>query len=256
MPIQTTSNGFDLVLDEKLLLRHRSDAPCLFVGQGDARMDMYRGNFDIEDYVVERTPLAHAVVSGSDVAFSAAPGQPVRLVLRVSGGDSDLAIAFQTEDASLNRIWLRVPAEQGEHVWGGGEQMSYFDMRGRRFPLWTSEPGVGRDKSTEITFKADVSGKSGGDYWNTNYPQPTFLSSRRYALHVETTAYSAFDFRRADFHELEVWAVPDRIELTARPTFISLVESMSERFGRQPPLPEWVYGGAIIGLKDGANSFE
>jgi len=166
MPIQTTSNGFDLVLDGKLLMRHRSDEPCLFVGQGDARMDMYRGNFDIEDYVVERTPLAHAVVSGSDVAFSAAPGQPVRLVLRVSGGDSDLAIAFQTEDTSLNRIWLRIPAEQGEHVWGGGEQMSYFDMRGRRFPLWTSEPGVGRDKTTEITFKSDVTGKSGGDYWN------------------------------------------------------------------------------------------
>ncbi|ANY78529.1 alpha-glucosidase [Microvirga ossetica] len=256
MPIQTTSNGFDLVLDGKLLLRHRSDAPCLFVGQGDARMDMYRGNFDIEDYVIERTPLAHAVVSGSDIAFSAAPGQPVRLGLRVSGGDSDLAIAFRTEDASLNRIWLRVPAEQGEHVWGGGEQMSYFDMRGRRFPLWTSEPGVGRDKTTEITFKSDVTGKSGGDYWNTNYPQPTYLSSRRYALHVETTAYSAFDFRKDDFHEVEIWAVPERIEFTSRPTFVALVEAMSERFGRQPPLPDWVYGGAIIGLKDGANSLD
>jgi sulfoquinovosidase len=256
MPIQMTSNGFDLVLDGKVLLRHRSDAPCLFVGQGDARMDMYRGNFDIEDYVIERTPLAHAVVSGSDIAFSTASGQPVRLVLRVSGGDSDVAIAFRTEDASLNRIWLRIPAEQGEHVWGGGEQMSYFDMRSRRFPLWTSEPGVGRDKTTEITFKSDVTGKSGGDYWNTNYPQPTYLSSRRYALHVETTAYSAFDFRNDDFHEVEIWAVPERIELTARPTFIALVEAMAERFGRQPPLPDWVYGGAIIGLKDGANSFD
>ena len=134
--------------------------------------------------------------------------------------------------------------------------MSYFDMRGRRFPLWTSEPGVGRDKTTEITFKSDVTGKSGGDYWNTNYPQPTYLSSRRYALHVETTAYSAFDFRQEDFHEIEIWAVPERIEFTSRPTFVALVEAMSERFGRQPPLPDWVYGGAIIGLKDGANSFE
>ncbi len=69
---------------------------------------------------------------------------------------------------STNRVWLRLVAESDEHVWGGGEQMSYFDMRGRRFPLWTSEPGVGRDKSTEITFKADVTGKSGGDYYNTN----------------------------------------------------------------------------------------
>jgi alpha-glucosidase len=256
MQIQTTTSGFDLVLDGRLILRHRSDAPCLFVGQGDARMDMYRGNFDIEDYIIERTPLAHAVMSGTEIAFSAAPDQPVRVMLNVSGDGQNAVVAFHSADPSINRVWLRVKADKDEHVWGGGEQMSYFDMRGRRFPLWTSEPGVGRDKSTEITFKADVSGKSGGDYWNTNYPQPTFLSSRRYALHVETTAYSAFDCRRADFHELEVWAVPDRIELTARPTFISLVESMSERFGRQPPLPEWVYGGAIIGLKDGASSFE
>ncbi|WP_262268553.1 alpha-glucosidase [Microvirga yunnanensis] len=256
MQIHTTADGFDLILDGRPILRHRGDAPCLFVGQGDARMDMYRGNFDIEDYVIERTPLAHAVVSGAAIAFSAAPGQPVRVTLELSGDDRTGAIAFRAEDAALNRIWLRVQAEPGEHVWGGGEQMSYFDMRGRRFPLWTSEPGVGRDKTTEITFKADVTGRSGGDYWNTNYPQPTFLSSRRYALHVETTAYSAFDFRRGDFHEIEIWAVPERIELTARPTFAALVEAMAERFGRQPPLPEWVYGGAIIGLKDGANSFE
>ncbi|MBM6580717.1 alpha-glucosidase [Microvirga sp. BT689] len=256
MRIQTNPDGFDLVLDGRLMLRHRSDTPCLFVGQGDARMDMYRGNFDIEDYVIERTPLVHAVVSGSEIAFSAAPGQPARLTLQASVDGRDGIIAFQTDDASINRVWLRVEAEEREHVWGGGEQMSYFDMRGRRFPLWTSEPGVGRDKTTEITFKADITGRSGGDYWNTNYPQPTYLSSRHYALHVETTAYSAFDFRREDFHEIEVWAVPERIELTARPTFISLVEAMAERFGRQPPLPDWVYGGAIIGLKDGANSFE
>jgi sulfoquinovosidase len=239
MQILTTDGGFDLVHDGRLILRHRSDAPCLFVGQGDARMDMYRGNFDIEDYVIERTPLAHAVVSGSDIAFSAAPGQPVRLILQVSGDDRNGAVTFRTEDSALNRIWIRIHAEQGEHVWGGGEQMSYFDMRGRRFPLWTSEPGVGRDKTTEITFKADVSGKSGGDYWNTNYPQPTYLSSRRYALHVETTAYSAFDFRRGDFHEVEIWAVPNGsssrlgrpISLSSRPCPIASVASRRCRNG-------------------------
>ncbi|WP_457093500.1 alpha-glucosidase [Microvirga sp. P5_D2] len=256
MQIQTTPKGFDFLLDGRHILRHRGDAPCLFVGHGEARMDMYRGNFDIEDYVVERVPLAHAVVSGSEIAFSAAAGQPVRIILNLSGDGRNAVVAFHAPDHSINRIWLRVEAEVGEHVWGGGEQMSYFDMRGRHFPLWTSEPGVGRDKTTDITFKSDVTGKSGGDYWNTNYPQPTYLSSRRYAMHVETTAYSAFDFRRNGFHEIEVWAVPERIEITARPTFLSLVEAMSERFGRQPPLPEWVYGGAIIGLKDGANSFE
>ncbi len=192
-----------------------------------------------------RFPTREVSLTGEEfeIALSAAPGLPARLTLVISGGDRDGAIFFNTSDPSINRIWLRVVADEDEHVWGGGEQMSYFDMRGRRFPLWTSEPGVGRDKSTEITFRADVAGKAGGDYWSTNYPQPTYMSSRRYALHVATTAYSAFDFRQAGFHEIEIWAVPDHIELTARPIFASLVEALSERFGRQPPLPEWVYGG-------------
>ena len=29
--------------------------------------------------------------------------------------------------------------------------MSYFALNGRAFPMWTSEPGVGRDKSTALT---------------------------------------------------------------------------------------------------------
>jgi sulfoquinovosidase len=256
MQIQTTPGGFDLVLDGKVLLCHRSSAPCLYVGRGEPRIDMYRGNFDIEDYVAERTPLAHAVVADDEIVFAATEGQPARMTLRFASAGRGCLVRFKTTDGSINRIWLRLPAEKDEHVWGGGEQMSYFDMRGRRFPLWTSEPGVGRDKTSEITFKADVAGRAGGDYWNTNYPQPTYVSSRRYALHVETTAYSAFDFRHEGFHEIEVWAVPDQIELMAGRTFADLVEALSERFGRQPPLPEWVYRGAIIGLKDGVRSFE
>lgn len=251
MQLNQIPGGFTLVLNDLEILRHTEAAPALFVGHGEERMDMYRGNFDIEDYVVERTPLGHVDIAGDRIEFSAAPGLPARFAITIKGNH----LLTQSLDASINRVWIRVTAEAGEHVWGGGEQMSYFDMRGRKFPLWTSEPGVGRDKSTEITFKADVTGKSGGDYYNTNYPQPTYISSRRYALHVETTAYSVFDFRRDGFHEIEIWAVPERLELFAAPRFVELVGTLSTRFGRQPELPEWVYEGAILGLKDGENSF-
>ena len=111
---------------------------------------MYRGNFDIEDYLIERTALRHAEVSGDSITLSSAPGQAPRLRLTLDCS----AMRLTALDDTVNRLWLRVVAETDEHVWGGGEQMSYFDLRGRRFPLWTSEPGVGRDKTTEITFKA------------------------------------------------------------------------------------------------------
>ncbi|MGU3576175.1 alpha-glucosidase [Brucellaceae bacterium C25G] len=251
MQLHQTANGFKITLGDRVIFNHSTENPSLYAGRGIERMDMYRGNFDIEDYVVERVALSHASLNGDAISFAAFEGAAPVLSVVLQNNE----LHFTSHDAGINRIWLRVPSEKNEHVWGGGEQMSYFDMRGRRFPLWTSEPGVGRDKTTEITFQSDVQNKAGGDYYNTNYPQPTYISSQRYALHVETTAYSVFDFRHDDFHEIEIWAVPEKIELFASDNFKSLVGDLSLRFGRQPELPDWVYQGAIIGLKDGENSF-
>lgn len=256
MIVREVDGGFDLVLGGCVVLRHRPGAPCLFVGHGTPSVTMHRGNFDIADRVDERVALRHASVRGSRVEFRAEPRGGRVLALDVSGADKDGHLRFTAVRRDLNRFWLRVQAEPGEHVWGGGEQMSYLDLRGRRFPLWTSEPGVGRDKTTAITWEADVSGHAGGDYWTTNYPQPTFLSSRRYALHVDTTAYAAFDFRDPAFHDVEVWEVPARVELWTGPDLPSLVGTLARRFGQPRPLPDWIYAGAIVGLKDGARSFE
>ncbi len=258
MPFLHRPDGFDLVVDGLTLLQHRTGAPCLFVGHGEASVAMHRGNFAIEDYVIERRALRHAQVAadGASVTLSTTENGPGELRLDLTERASDGVLAFEVLGSACDRLWLRVTSVPGEHIYGGGEQMSYLDLAGRRFPLWTSEPGVGRDKSTEITCRADREGSAGGDYWTTNYPQPTYLSSRRYALHVETTTYSVFDFRHDGFHEIEVWEVPARIELFVRDSLVVLVSALSGRFGRQPPLPEWVYNGAIIGLKDGARSFE
>lgn len=251
--------GFDLELDGRVLIRHRADAPFLFVGRGQPDVRMNLGNFRIDDYVEARIPLTCAHVAhdscGYSIALAPAPDQGPAIILSIVGDGSDARLEFKAGDPGWNRLWLRIAAEDEEHVWGGGEQLSYFDLRGRRFPLWTSEPGVGRDPKSKITFQANALNEAGGDYWNTNYPQPTYLSSRRYALHVRTTAYAAFDFRNAGFHEIEVWEIPSHIELWTRPSFAGLVTALSDRFGRPPALPDWVLGGAIIGLKDGQDSF-
>ena len=68
------NDGLALRCEGRLLLRHDAQAPCVFVGQGRERMDMYRGNFDIEDYVEERTALRHLAIAqdaqGALLAFA------------------------------------------------------------------------------------------------------------------------------------------------------------------------------------------
>ena len=211
---------------------------------------MVRGNFLIEDSPAGAiTPLEWAL-NETGVELRDGELAVARLALEGAG------LTVTALDPGHNRITLRFHAEAHEAVWGGGEQMSYLALNSRRFPMWTSEPGVGRDKSTELTRLMDKSGMAGGDYWNTNYPQPTFLTSRWLAIHLDAACYSVLDFTDPAAHAIEVWNHEARFELFAASGPAELVGALSARFGRQPPLPDWAIGGAIVGLKDGANSFE
>src|SRR6202161_1561915 len=57
------SDGFDLFARDTLLLRHRSDQPCFYVGAGEPSVRMNKGHFKISDYVTKRIPLQSAVTS-------------------------------------------------------------------------------------------------------------------------------------------------------------------------------------------------
>ncbi|RBW67368.1 alpha-glucosidase [Bacillus taeanensis] len=258
--LQKLNDGFEISINEITVLRHTIEQPMLYVGYGEEKIDMYRGNFDIKDYVIERTALRYATVEESDdstlIRFSKYPKGEESLIISIKEEQQRLKLEFDQKDKMINRIWLRAAADQDEKVYGCGEQLSYFNMRGKNFPLWTSEPGVGRNKTTYTTWQADVKDKAGGDYYNTNFPQPTYVSSKKYYCHVETTAYADFDFQNDSFHELQIWDIPKYVLFEAADSFVSLVEKITALFGRQPELPEWTYNGVWLGIQGGTDVVE
>jgi alpha-glucosidase len=250
------TSSLALALRGRTVLLHTAERPAFAVGHGEPDIEMNRGNFRVSDRLAERTSLPHLTVDGDELRFAAGPGAPPSLVWHLQQGEDAIRLVLHHAAPGINRVWLTLPADATERVRGGGEQFSYLDLRGRRFPLWTSEPGVGRDKTTAITQQADREANAGGDYWHTTYPQPTFLSDRLYALHVETTAYAVFDFTAGDHHEVEIWETPAAIHLLTAADHASLVRRLSDLFGRAPAPPAWTMDGAIIGLKDGERSFD
>ncbi len=249
MRILIQNGGFALLNGDDVLLETGPDSAAVYVGRGRETVRMRQGNFDIQDYLIERRPLYVRALEETAGGCRADLGGELCLELQVEGDRAELF--FSCPDPSVNRFWLRLRAEKGEHCYGCGEQMSYFDLRGRHFPLWTSEPGVGRDKSTYLTWLHDKNCGAGGDYYNTNFPQPSFVSSRHYTVHVDSTAYADFDFRQENFHELQLWEVPARVRIEAASTFPALLERQSAYLGRQPELPDWIYKGLIIGVQGG-----
>ncbi|MCP4179743.1 MAG: alpha-glucosidase [bacterium] len=251
------NNGFKVTLNGKELITHNYDKPFIFIGEGRAEYDMYRGNFKIQDYVVERVALKDFSISEYDNEFYVnfyRDGQE-KLYLKIYSDKSGrLKIDFKSSDNSVNRMWIRVNADINEKVYGCGEQFSYFNLRGKNFPLWTSEPGVGRNKNSYTTWQADVADRAGGDYYTTNYPQPTFVSSQKYFCHLDCSSYMDFDFRNENFHELQCWSVPDSLTFDTAETFVEMAEKIGTYFGRQPELPEWVYNGVVLGLQGGTKT--
>jgi alpha-glucosidase len=244
-------DGFACMLAEREVLRSSTSNPALTIAKGNPDIRMVRGNFAIGDAPVDQLALRHCRQDGDAIllASDAASSPLVRLTTREN------RLQIEALDPDYDRVWVDLVAQPGEHVWGGGEQMSYLDLSGRRFPIWTSEPGVGRDKSTELTRLMDEQGLAGGDYWWTNYPQPTFLTSSLLACHLDSSAYSVLDFRDAAHHRFEVWESAFSLEFFTDDAITGLVGQLSSRFGRQPPLPHWAIGGAIVGLKEGKASF-
>jgi sulfoquinovosidase len=146
--------------------------------------------------------------------------------------------------------------------WGGGEQMSHLVLNGRRWPMWTSEPGVGREPGTPLTDLMSSDGSfAGGDYWTTNYPEPTILSSANYALSLTGGAagalgyYTEIDLSQPGQIEWHCWSGTVSLAITAASSPAELVGLLAERYPAARALPDWAIGGAIVGLKDGESSF-
>ena len=244
--------GFDLLLGGRCVLRHRPETPVISVASGDPSVTMVRGNFRLVDTPVAAEPLSQGEVTGpgsavlssadgaAEVALSLAPDAPRLTVRALSGHDRmTLDFALQPDDV----------------LWGGGEQMSYLALNGRNFPIWTSEPGVGREPGTPLTDQASADGSfAGGDYWTTNYPEPTVLCSAGWALSLANAEYVELDATEAGRLRVHVWSGEVAIDLfEGAPA--DLAKQLGDRFGPRHALPAWALGGAIVGLKQGEASF-
>lgn len=249
MEIRRLANGYEIYRNNQLLMVDTVEQPMIFVGKGRESIEMYRGNFTIEDYMIERVACVPEIIDDHKIRFRANHEGYIDMLLIEES--NRLYIDFEQHMKDINRFFIRMYAEEEETVYGCGEQFSYFNLRGKSFPLWTREPGVGRDKSTFITFRADTELQGGGDYHMTYYPEATYVSSRKIYCHTESTAYANYNFENVNFHELEFFEVPSRMVIIQEDSFLNLMESLTAYTGRMVPLPEWVRVGAIVGLQGG-----
>ena len=251
MQFSKGENRFSVTLNDKKLIEHTEQSPFIYVGIGKESIHQHYGDFKIKDKIVSKVPLDKVEFEQDRLIFSSG-GYKVALTMKIRGNRLDVE-AIEVSPKTINRLFFNFKSESKERFFGCGEQFSYLNLKGRNFPIWTSEPGVGRDKSTLITFQADQIGLGGGDYYTTNFPQPTFISDRKYLFHMETSLYSDFDFSEDDQTQICVWGIPNRFFIESRDSFLSIMDLVTETFGTQAMLPDWLLDGITLGIQGGTD---
>ena len=252
MELIKDENSFKVTLDDSVLIEHLEKSPFIYIGVGKETIHQHYGDFKIKDKIIEKVPLLNVSISGEQITFSNC-GYELTLSMKIKGRRLEID-AIQYDEQKINRVYFNFKSDKDERFFGCGEQFSYLNLKGKNFPIWTSEPGVGRDRNSLITFQADQMGIGGGDYYTTNFPQPTFISDKKYLFHMEGTFYSDFDFSEEYSIQICIWGNPKRITIEARDSYPEIMNLVTETFGTQPMLPDWILDGVTLGMQGGTQA--
>lgn len=242
-----------LCVHGKIFLSFSPGDEFAVVGKGESTYTMSHGSFRIKEKIQSRERLTVTSVDSSGD----------KAVIRLSKGTATIEktapdvfrFSFEGLEA-YNRFWFTLPSEKDEGVYGCGEIFPQFNLKGQKVNAWVAEHVNALQiakKLVKMTFgQADTTKKQKFSKYETYYAQPTFLSSKKYFFHSETTARTQFDFRKDDAHVIQTDSV-STFYLGFGDSFEQVLSSLTALTGRQPELPEWVLNGDILGVQGGTD---
>ena len=110
--------------------------PFCWVGAGRASFPMKRGSFKFREKISEKIPL---YLSEGNILRDASGC--ALFSLQIKYGDNQIRLHLEPlTGRPFKRLWLRLPGEKDEHIYGCGEQFTRLDTRREGAHLGTGTP--------------------------------------------------------------------------------------------------------------------
>jgi len=228
--------------------------------EGEETLFSNRGSYNIEDRILRDCPVQTVDTEEHD-------GGTVTLSGTLTGPECDTAYSMKFTEVStnqlafdlritgaapkINRVFLVYASEPGEGFFGFGEQFTYLNQKGRRFPVIVQEQGIGRGEQPITGILNIFSPGSAGDWWTTYAVFPQYITSLGRSLFLENTEITEFDLEQDDRVTIRLFDTRLRGRILNGDTPLDLIREFTEYAGRMPPLPDWINEGAVAGLQGG-----
>ena len=235
----------------------------LEIGFGENRFSMKRGSFIYKQKSKNFRSMQFLEKADTVDGFELHYRDPITqqtVCLCVKQEEKRLDVCWKGDvPEGVNRFRLSFPTDADEHIYGCGETYSKLDLKGELVRIWVAEhQNTGRISGKilreKLTGKHPARTLPFGKY-ESYYAQPTFVSGNRYFVHVNTNAYSEFDFRIPDRITLRLQE-PPRFTLGWGDSFEEISENLSALLGRQETLPDWIYDGGILAIQEGPEAVD
>ncbi|MGH3090335.1 MAG: TIM-barrel domain-containing protein, partial [Rubrobacteraceae bacterium] len=242
---------------ERVLWQSVPGRSFVSAGRGEETVSNSRGHFTIEDETLESLP---------DQSIESIEDMGDELVISgglSNGGEEETNYSFALSPASdgrlrfvaeveepFNRVYLTYATSPEERFFGFGTQYTYFDLKGRKVPIFIQEQGIGRG-AQPVTLGANLQAGAGGSWHSTYAAVPHYITSKSRSLFLENHEYSSFDLRDEDEIHIEVFSSEMTGQILAADTPAGLIEEYTEYSGRMRPLPDWLLSGAVVGMQGG-----
>lgn len=174
--------------------------------------------------------------------------------LLIKQNDNDIQFSLSTSDLSVNEITLRIASTANEQIFGLGTQFSHVNFKGKKVDMLVEENGIGRGDKTSTTL-AKIVGAAGNEY-TTYAPVPFFHTTENRAFMIENTEVSHLDFSQSNLISVSVPSNKIHGYIWQAENPKELLTLYTNKTGRMPMLPKWVYDGAILGLQGGKTRVE
>lgn len=245
----------------KLIFLWTEAQPSVFAGTLSIQFALFKGRFKIRDKSQRKAlhPMgAHVEQDRVELRFATKNNKEHALVtLEFSEKDGLVCIEIKTLHPDLT-IDVHFPMETDEKIYGCGEHFSTFNLRGEKIKIWVEEHiGTLETLAKIIKLMLGIQPKTlPFSHYSTYYPQPTYISSRKYFFHLDSDGFSQFDFSNPKYAAVRITKLPAQIFMGYGQTFEELSKKLTGLLGRPPALPSWLFNGIILGIQDGSQRCE